>query len=286
MRHQLLIVGNVLLTGPYGFRFKSDLDASYKSRVIETASKELINHYNKTADLKIRSSLMKDFYINETPSIVGYNEFRVQPSMYLNLKDEWKSIEDYLSSIKSKYKVRYKRSRKKFAKLETHLMTHEELVQWNDRMYELFSATAKKADFNLFELHPKYFVAIHEVLGNDMLSYGIFENDKLIAFYTLIKNDHVAEAHFLGYDLVKNRDYQLYQNMLYNILETSIEKNVTELNLSRTALEIKSSAGAQPKDLNLLAKAENPLINKLLPFFLRIIVPKKEWVERNPFKDN
>ena len=56
------------------------------------------------------------------------------------------------------------------------------------------------------------------------------------------------------------------------------------LNLSRTALEIKSSVGAEPHDMYVYLKHQNKFVNKLLPSILNRVVPKNSWEQRSPFK--
>ena len=117
-----------------------------------------------------------------------------------------------------------------------------------------------------------------------MILYGVFLENKLVGFFTFIKNGPLADAHFLGYDVSLNSKYQIYFNMLLKLLESAIEQKASHLNLSRTALEIKSSVGAEPFDMSVYLRHENSLINKFGKFILDRTVPKNEWQQRSPFK--
>jgi len=70
---------------------------------------------------------------------------------------------------------------------------------------------------------------------------------------------------------------------LLRLIKEAINQKVEYLNLSRTALEIKSSVGAIPYDMHVYIKHTNPMINKLIPFILSKTVPKNNWIPRSPF---
>lgn len=287
VKHQMIICGNVLLTGPYGFDFNSEICKETGLELLKKALQEVKINYNLHSKKKIKTVLYKDFddscpNIDQLGSI--YHKFSVQPSMAMNIPGEWSNFEDYLLNIKSKYKVRVRRAIKKFVDFEVRLLKVEEVNELQNDMNELFLSTAAKADFSLFEMHSNYFYALQEHLGNDIKTYGVFKDQKLAGFYTLIIDNEKAEAHFLGYDMGQNKNHQVYLNMLYSMVEKCIELRVTELSLSRTALEIKSSIGAKPINLNLYINYDGDFMNKRLGLMIEKLMPQKEWLPRNPFK--
>lgn len=288
IRHDLLICGNVLLTGPYAYKFHEDISSELKANILNNCFAMVKKDFLKRTNRKIKSVLIKDF--DKGASSIkhfgnSFTNFEVEPSMTMRIPHEWNEFEDYLAAIKSKYKVRYKRAKKKFGDLVVRKLSCDDLMKFNDIMYALFDDTAQKADFSLFKLHPIYFGGLHKFLGEDMNTFGVFENEKMLAFFTLIKNGNKAEAHFLGYDMASNKKYQLYHNMLFHMIKASIKMDVEYLNLSRTALEIKSSIGAVPSELELLVHYDGKIINSMMGRILNLTVPKKVWEQRNPFKE-
>jgi len=288
LRHQLAVCGNVLLTGPFGFRFDSSVSNEEANLILNHSFDVLKLEYNKGSEQKLKSILLKDFFSDDQQALAidsKFSRFEIQPSMYLTLDPEWKSFDDYLGAIKSKYRVRVKRALKKSKGIRCQRLSESEIEQHNTKMFSLFEQTAGKADFSLFNLHPNYFYGLHQYLGDRMNTFGMFdETDELIAFFTIIKHGGKAEAHFLGYDMQANRKHQIYLNMLYEMIKVSIAIKATTLNLSRTALEIKSSIGAKPVMLNLMVNYSGSYINCLMPQLLKVLVPVKEWEPRDPFK--
>ncbi len=106
----------------------------------------------------------------------------------------------------------------------------------------------------------------------------------MIGFFTIVHNYDVLDAHFLGYDAEFNREKHIYHNMLYDLLFVAIDTKKKHLDLSRTALEIKSSLGAQPYPMYLYLKTINPVANLFTSRALKFLAPEEIWTERNPFK--
>ena len=99
-----------------------------------------------------------------------------------------------------------------------------------------------------------------------------------------IQSEGDLDAHFLGYDPECNRNCQLYLNMLYDLVDDAIALKAHNLILSRTAMEIKSSIGAEPHDMYLYLKAINPIFNRGVSKALDYFKPKADWKPRSPFK--
>jgi len=273
INHQILVCGNVLLTGEYGYTTVNH--ASLKDGLTDLVINELKKYVKREEKIKIQTILFKDFYQNTEWSKTKFDASRfteivVQPDMVIKFKQSWQSFEDYLASVKSKYRVKFKKVIKKAKDLEFRELDLEAAESYNNDM--------------LFTLHPNYFRDLKATFQDEIVLTGVFLQDKLVGFYTFINNGTMGDAHFLGYDVKLNSKYQLYFNILLRLIETGIKKKVTHLNLSRTALEIKSSVGAEPLDMSIYLRHENGLINKFMPFLLSKTVPKNDWVQRKPFK--
>ena len=287
VKHQMLICGNVLLTGEYGFQFSS---SGRKDELVDKILDSVADHIKTSEKIKIKSTMVKDFHTPESDLKKRdflsdqYYAFKVQPDMVIPLRTEWDNYGDYLSAVKSKYRVKFKKIKKKGTDLSFKVLSAEEAKQYNAAMYKMYRDTADRATFNLFTLDEFYFAKLKQVFQDNLKLTGVFLDDKLVAFFTLIKNGKMADAHFLGYNVQLNSKYQLYFNILLVLVEQAIESKAQYLNLSRTALEIKSSVGAVPYDLTIHLKYHNSLFNQWVPFILKKFVPEDDWLPRSPFK--
>jgi len=97
-------------------------------------------------------------------------------------------------------------------------------------------------------------------------------------------NGKVLETYFLGYDETVQKDKMLYLNMLYNMTQFGIENNFEKILFGRTAMEIKSSIGAEPIYMSGFIYHTNKLINKYIDKLFDRLEPSVSWQQRHPFK--
>jgi len=286
IKHDLLILGNILLTGQYGINLSDDLSFDEKLVLLNQCVEGFSEYMNKEKGFNIRSVLIKDFKSEQDQEIVlpHYLEFKVDPYMSMDIK--WTTFDDYLAELKSKYRVRYKRAVKKGSDVIVKELNLDSVIQLKEEMFALYKQISTNVSFNLFDLNKDYFIKLKENLKEDILINGLFFKGELIAFYSLIYDakGNYYDAHFLGYDMERNREKQTYLNMLYKMIEDSINKGVTNIHMSRTAMEIKSSVGATGENLFLLIKHRSRFINYLMSLVLSYYVPDNSWVPRSPFK--
>lgn len=289
LNFQLIVSGNALLTGNYGHFFSLDLGLGNKEEIVAFVTEKYRRHFHKNFS-KPSGILLKDIKkgkgnYTQTLAENGFSNFRVEPKMKIEIDPAWNNFEDYLSALKSKYRVRVRRAKKKLGDGVTRrILTAEELNRYAGKMYDLYMETAGGAGFNLFFLDDFYFAGLGIELPEDVRIMGIFEDEEMLGFYTLIKAGTEMDAHFLGYAIKRNPAHQIYLNMLYFMIEDAIDAKATVLHMSRTALEIKSSVGAKPQQLDLYVKHYSKPVNALANKLLKITVPKVAWKERSPFK--
>lgn len=283
-RAYTLVVGNLTLTGNFGMFFRDDITVEKKFSLVEQ-SLEILKPQLRKEGIKVRGVMYKDFLDNHLMSEnSGYTKFSVQPTMTVDIRPEWKTTEDYVAAMKSKYRVRMRSARKKAIDIQKRVLSASEIDSYKDEISKLYRYVSDQAGFNLFILKDNYFYHLKDQLGDKMQVTGYFLEDKMVGFYTSILTHDALDAHFLGYDHKFNGSHQLYLNMLYDLVEEGIEQGVSHVDMSRTALEIKSSVGATPTNLNLYLKLSSKAIDKYTPKLLDFLTPKEEWKARNPFK--
>ncbi|RMG30897.1 MAG: GNAT family N-acetyltransferase, partial [Bacteroidetes bacterium] len=236
----------------------------------------------------ISGILLKDFYHDTSPPVslftsAGFHPFQAEPNMLLQLRPEWHTFEDYLKAMTSKYRQRAKSAYKKSQALSTRQLQPEELRSHKGRMHQLFREVVKSDKFSLVEPGEDYFIRLQENMGDAFRVYGYFLEDELVAFISTMLSERHLEAHFIGYETSLNREMKIYQRILYDLVEKAIEMRVKTLSFGRTALEIKSCVGAEPRQMDIYLKLVNPFINRLAGPVMRSITTD-EWEQRHPFK--
>ena len=291
---QTLIVGNLLLTGENSYWFDNQLvtDADKNNFILNGIQfvKKILSEEN----IFIKSVFIKDFFERQKSLITeGYNEFQVEPNFIMTIHPDWHSFEHYLEALSSKYRVRAKRAFKKLQGIEKKEFNEERIIANKLKINALYRNIADKSSFNLVDLNEDYFIEMKRQLGDNFRFFGYYTeggdnnlSPELVGFFTTIQNGEILEAHFLGYDDSLNHSHQIYLNFLFDIIKNGIENRSKSIVFARTAHEIKSSVGAEAHDMYLYMKHENPIINRLLLYFLKILSPREDWQPRQPFKEN
>lgn len=284
----VLVIGNNMLTGQNSFTLSDTIDKKKAVQTLHAAATELKKRF-KSKGIKIHITTYKDFSEDEikdfaVPEFKNDYQFSTQPNMIFSINENWKSEQDYIDSLSKKYRDQYKRARKKASQIEKRKLHLEDIIAFEETIYDLYFHVAKNAPFNTFFLPKNHFRVFKEILKDKFLFYGYFINEKLIGFNTLIKNGEIMDTYFLGYEENIQREKMLYLNMLYDMIAYSINKGFKKIVFARTALEIKSSVGAKPVQMYGLIAHSNKMVNPYMPKIFKYLEPETLWQERNPFK--
>jgi hypothetical protein len=203
--------------------------------------------------------------------------------MILKMNPMWKNFEDYLAVLKTKFRVKAKKA----MKLSNDLVTKEISVLNFDehliKMTELYKKVASKADFNLGEFKLQTYKSFKTKLGDSYILKSYWIGEKMVGFMSGMINRNHLDAHFVGIDYELNKQYAIYQRMLYDYIKIAINNKIEILNFGRTASEIKSSVGAVPQHLTVYIRHKKSIRNKFLKLFLLKIQPS-EFKQKFPFK--
>lgn len=282
----VMILGNNMLTGQNGFYFDSSkITIEQAISLLDEAVGKMQHEIRKTSLI-----IYKDYQSNFIKYFKGENHknyfrFSVQPNMMLKVMENWKSFEDYTNDFSKKYKARAKTAKKKLDGIDKSELTCDEIKNHQKEMNLLYQNVAENAPFNTFFLTENHFESMKENLKDNFKVLGYFSDKKLIGFYTLILNNEDIDTYFLGYDKELQKEKQIYLNMLLDMVDFGITHHHKRIIFGRTALEIKSTIGAEPAEIFGLIKHNNFVLNPLMKNIFPSISPKTEWIQRKPFKN-
>ncbi|MEM6722587.1 MAG: GNAT family N-acetyltransferase [Bacteroidota bacterium] len=290
IKFNTLICGNLLLTGEHAFAFDQNQISHQDfmcllAELMKPLRKEIKKHGTST-----QLTLVKDFFEDKQPDFQesfakkAYKSFAIQPNMILPIRAHWAEFDDYLADMQSKYRVRAKRAFKKGRDIVKRQLSLEEIEHYREHLYALYLGIAESSGFNAFILSVDYFYSLKQELGDRYEVHGYFLEDRLVGFYTLIQNKEELEANFMGYEKSINHPTQAYLNMLYDMIRRGIELKVKRIIFARTALEIKSSVGAEPFKMYGYMQHRNALSNRVMNGVFNILNTQEDWVQRKPFK--
>jgi predicted N-acyltransferase len=284
---KLLICGNTFVSGEHGFFIKKNQN---KKAIIKELA-ESINHFvnsDKKLKKQIDAFLVKDFakeslFITDELKDFKYHTFLVEPNMRLQLQENWRNFDDYLASMKTKFRVKARKAFKQSTEIRVEEVTLENIDRKLLKMTALYERVASNAGFNLGNFNLETYKDLKEKLGDDYILKTYWLEDKIVGFISGVINQKSLDAHFVGIDYNLNREYAIYQRMLYDYIEIAINKKLKTINFGRTASEIKSSVGAEPQDLTMYLRHKKSLTNRILKLFLQRVQPTP-FQQKFPFK--
>lgn len=287
MRFRVVVCGNAFATGEHGFRFAEGITEDEQYRAINSAL-AIIKAEMKAEKTKISAVIIKDFYPRSFEFSgrfrqKGYSEFAVDPNMVMPLHPDWKSLDDYLAALNSKFRTKAKSAYKKSSHLEVRKMKGKEFAEYRSEFQKLYNQVYKRADFRLGKLNFEAFANFCGMCGDRYFLKAFFLNGKLVGFQSGFEYNGTLDAHFVGIDYSQNVQHSIYPRMLYEYIDEAIERGCKSISFGRTAMEIKSSVGAFPVDLKLYIRHRSSAPNTFLRILFSYVKPS-QYELRKPYK--
>jgi len=284
---KIMICGSAFLSGEHGIYIKPNED---KKLVLEQLIKgiQAIINANRYLEKWVDIILLKDFITKSLPIVNNlkkhnYSPVQVDPNMVLTLNSEWNEFEDYLSSFKSKFRVKAKKAYKTSCNLVVKDFTSEDVKHYKKELTRLYYNVKDKSSFNPETLNIATYVSLKEVLKEDFILRGYFLEDTLVGFMSGVVSQNSLDAHYVGIDYDLNKKHAIYSRILYDYVQIGIERKLGYINFGRTAGEIKSTLGAVPEELTCYVRHKKSVANFLFKPFIRKIKPAI-FEQRFPFK--
>ena len=279
---RVLFCGNVFLSGEYGTFLKDGEPKVETFKAIATAVKKLYR-CKRLNTIFVKDFEVESLYITDHLKSFDYASMHVEPNMIIYLKPEWHSFSDYTNALKSKYRVKANRADAKSEPLEAKLLSEDDIKFYKNELQALYQNTIDNADFNAQILNLDTYVHLKNTFKDKFIVKGYFLEGKLLGFLSAMQNGDHLDAHFIGIDYSNNKSYAIYPRILNDYVRIGIETGSSQINLGRTASEIKSTLGAQPKALTCYCKHKRYLPNQILKPFIKN-VQIKSFKQHQPFK--
>lgn len=279
----VLFCGNVFLSGEYG-TFLKDGEAKVATfKAIAEGVKKLTKSTKKLSAVFVKDFEDESLHITDQLQSYDYASMHVEPNMIITLKPEWQSFEDYKNALKSKYRVKVNKADSKSEVLESKLFTEADILFYKDQLQDLYQNTIDNADFNAQILNLDTYIQLKKAFKDQFIVKAYFLEGKLVGFLSAMQNGKHLDAHFIGIDYAKNKDFGIYTRILNDYVRLGIATKSDQINLGRTASEIKSTLGATPKMLTCYCKHKRYLPNQILkPFIKNVHI--KSFKQHQPFK--
>ncbi|RDK85320.1 peptidogalycan biosysnthesis protein [Marinirhabdus gelatinilytica] len=279
-----LVCGNIFATGPHGFAHSDQIVFNAAVELMAAAAKQVRKLKGLEDSFSIQ--LFKDFDVPSQVAVLedfNYRAFQADVTMVLAIDEGWETFQQYLDTMKAKYRTKANSAFKKATDIEILPLSAKEIVLHQVRLQGLFNNVQQQSSYSYGESYPKAFHQLKLGLGEKFICKGAFLHSKLIGFCTAFINGSTLEASYVGLDYNYNIPHALYERLLYHYVEIAIEHGMEILHLGRTSELIKSAMGAVPQPKLLYAKHTSKLKNALLKPIIENISPSPHEL-RTPFK--
>lgn len=282
----LLISGNSFMTGDSGFYFHPSVSLSDQGQIFRETVRQIF-----TTSPSIKAVAIADLYapksdFDDNFKSMGFHETTVESDMSLTLRPEWKTFDDYRQSLSSKYRVR---CNKVFSLCHENGvvskdLSAEEIKAEQAEIFALYQNVMENAAFKLSELTEHYFYKQKLQLPNKYKIHAYYRDNVMIGFISAFILNERMEIHYTGMKHELSKPINLYQHMMYDMVELGIKLGLKKIHFGRTAPEIKSTIGATPSPMYGYIKHRNWFFNALLVKTYTSNLKPKQYTFRNPFK--
>lgn len=289
LEEKMLVCGNLLSWGMHGICFAPNVDqqalwpavaeAVYRLRRVDKL-------FGDTAFVMVKD--ITDTYASAATALsrYSYRELETEPNMVLDISPKWKSYDDYLASLTSKYRKQAKQIDKEVATAGCAVeeIKTDQIARDAEKLHALYLQTHKNARLRLVTLPVAFLPTLARQLGDDMRFTVLRKDDQLLGFVTTVKDGETAVGYYIGFDRKANADIPIYFRLLQSVVGHALSLGCKRLSLGRTALEPKARLGARPDPMRVWIRHRIPMLNLIVHGLLHTLDDHDEAPERNPFK--
>lgn len=291
LQEKMLVCGNLLSWGMHGIAFAPGEESAALWPAVAEALYRLRRGdklFGDTAFVMVKD--IPDAHAQGAMALsrFSYRQLETEPNMVLDISAKWRTYEDYLASLTSRYRKHARQLDKDVDKagFQVELLSGlAEIARHTASLHELYLQTHRNARVRLVTLSPAFLPTLAEQLGEDLRCTIVRRDSELLGFVTTVRDGETAVGYYIGFDRMVNAEVPIYFRLLQTVVDDAIKLGCRRLSLGRTALEPKARLGARPDPLRIWIRHRIPMLNVLVRGLLHTISHHDDAPDRNPFKE-
>lgn len=283
---RVIVCGNLLSWGQHAVAFAPGADqAEVWPGVAEALYRvRRAEHLSGSADFVMIKDLRADDAAVGALERFSYGSVETDPNMIVEILPSWRTFDDYLASLHSKYRKNALKVGRDLAAAGCRLEPLTDLSRDAARLHELYLQVHGAAAVRPVTIAPGYLSALSETFGADLRCTVARRGDEILGFVTTLKDGDEAIGYYIGFDRKMKEEIPLYFALLQATIADAIALGCRRLSLGRTALEPKAKLGALPVRTRIWLRHSASPLNLVIGGLLGA-VPHAEAPDRNPFKE-
>ncbi|MBL8814829.1 MAG: GNAT family N-acetyltransferase [Planctomyces sp.] len=286
LRGRILVCGNLLSWGQHAVAFAD----GYSREALWAGVAEALYRIRRAERLAGQTDLVmiKDLTDAESVGVAELDSFdyrtvETDPNMVLEVPPHWKSFDDYLNDLASKYRSGARKIIRDTEACGIRLEVVTDLKPYCRQIYRLYENVHHKAAIRPISLSPDYLPAL-AAHACDVFRCTIAKlGDEIVGFITSIRDGDTSVGYYIGFDYSVNERAPLYFRLLQICIDDAIAFGCRRISYGRTALDPKARMGAKPEPMHIRIRHRHPIINWLIRGLLESI-PHDEAPIRTPFR--
>jgi predicted N-acyltransferase len=289
LEERMLVCGNLLSWGMHGVAFAPNTDQNAIWPAVAEAIYRLRRAdklFGETDIVMVKDFTDADAVAASVLSRFSYRPLETDPNMVLEISPRWRTYEDYLGSLTSKYRKTAKQIDKDVAAAGCtveEVKDQREIERQAETLHALYLQTHHNARLRLVTLPVNFLTTLAARLSEDVRWTVIRRGEQLLGFVNTVRDGETAVGYYIGFDRPANAETPIYFRLLQAVVDHAISFGCRRLSLGRTALEPKARLGARPQTMRVMVRHRIPMLNVLVRGLLHT-VSHDEAPERNPFK--
>lgn len=250
----------------------SPLSASHSISIRPGTDRQLlIARIGKTIDSIARSKrsrlvVIRDFLTSDRDDFDvllgdGYNLVSNMPLARIRVR--WESYDEYLASMRSRYRKDVKRRLKRATRSGQDVCVLRSFGGLADLWVEQARTVHEKTKGFKREILPRgYYENMDSMLGDKSLLVAATRDGRFIAHGMVLNDDADTIATYFGRD--KGPASQQWFHLVNEVIRIGIERKSTYINLGLGSYDAKSNVGADVEPLYVYSKSTVPVVNWLM----------------------
>lgn len=280
-----LVVGSPPSIGNFGVAIKKEKVTVEVMRYFLKNVKKIMKSQKR--DMVLLKEIPEKFY-EEYKYLMETEQFNIgwdMPNNYINVA--WMSDEEYLKTLRKKYRQSIKTSHKKLFKDDIKVNVEKRTdVCIGNTEYEMFLNVLYKSEYIFEVLSYEYFREFVTVKELNSCIIAIKKGRKIIGYFLVCdtKKNEIS-ALFAGLDYKWNHEYDVYFNLFHQVILYAISSGKKRISFGQNTYEVKQRMGCKIEELYIGFYHKNFMLNKIMGKFINIILPRTEIKEKKVLKE-
>jgi hypothetical protein len=213
----------------------------------------------------------------------GHGFFRALSLPSCSLPMRWDSFSAYVRAMTAGYRRQVRATLRAREAGSLHVRRLDRFSECGGTIFSLYEHVIERAPFRLEKLNRAFIDRLDTELGPQSRAILIEHAGRCLAAAVLLFTPNVATFLLAGLDYVAPREWQVYPNLVLEVVAEAIRAGASRLEMGQTSYALKSRLGAVEVPRYLYLRYRHPVGHALLRRSAGLLFPKQEYPRRRVF---